>query len=221
MHGAQLGNASPSNSTDCRNWPRRCASHSPASPEHRLQLAGRTADDLEHLGGRGLLLQRLGEIVGALAQLVEQPRVLDGDHGLRGEVLDQLDLLVGERAYLLTIDDEGAYQRDFLEHRHGDERTRATESGRRAGHRLRRVVGGLHQAIGLQEPIERGSSRRLERTALDQKVRIAHSAHCAWPPVGMCHHRSGTGRRNLPRKCASRFPAWPGTPAPSRRASWR
>ena len=27
------------------------------------------------------------EIVGALAQLVEQPRVLDGDHGLRGEVL--------------------------------------------------------------------------------------------------------------------------------------
>ena len=37
--------------------------------------------------GRGLLLQRLGEIVGALAQLVEQPRVLDGDHGLGGEVL--------------------------------------------------------------------------------------------------------------------------------------
>ncbi len=32
-----------------------------------------------------------------LAQLVEQPRVLDGDDGLRGEVLHQLDLLVGER----------------------------------------------------------------------------------------------------------------------------
>ena len=31
------------------------------------------------------------------AQLVEQPRVLDGDHGLGGEVLHQLDLLVGER----------------------------------------------------------------------------------------------------------------------------
>ena len=28
-----------------------------------------------------------GEIVGALAQLVEQPRVLDGDDGLRGEIL--------------------------------------------------------------------------------------------------------------------------------------
>ena len=44
------------------------------------------------------------QIVGALAQLVEQPRVLDGDDGLRGEVLHQLDLLVGERADLLAID---------------------------------------------------------------------------------------------------------------------
>ena len=42
-----------------------------------------------------------GEIVGALAQLAEQPRVLDGDDGLRGEVLHQLDLLVGERPHLL------------------------------------------------------------------------------------------------------------------------
>ena len=65
---------------------------------------------LQHLRGRGLLLQRLGEIIGALAQLVEQPRVLDGDHGLRGEVLHQLDLLVGERAHLLAVDDDGADQ---------------------------------------------------------------------------------------------------------------
>ena len=48
---------------------------------------GELADDLKHLRGRRLLLQRLREIVGALAQLVEQARVLDGDHGLRGEVL--------------------------------------------------------------------------------------------------------------------------------------
>src|SRR5215831_1861307 len=31
--------------------------------EHRLQLAGRTADDLKDLGRRGLLLQRLGELL--------------------------------------------------------------------------------------------------------------------------------------------------------------
>ena len=48
--------------------------------EHGLQLAGRLADDLEHVGGGGLLLQRF-------AQLVEQAGVLDGDDGLGGEVL--------------------------------------------------------------------------------------------------------------------------------------
>ena len=84
------------------------------------KLARRAGDDLQHLGGRGLLLQRFGEIVGALAQLVEQPRVLDGDDGLGGEVLHQLDLLVGERAHLLAVDDDGADQFVVLEHRHGD-----------------------------------------------------------------------------------------------------
>ena len=74
---------------------------------------------LQHLRGRGLLLQRLGEIVGALAQFVEQPRVLDGDDGLGGEVLYQLDLLVGERPHLLAVDGDGADQLVLLEHRHG------------------------------------------------------------------------------------------------------
>src|SRR5262249_48714266 len=65
--------------------------------EHRLEIEGRATDDLEHVGRRGLLLQRL-------AQLIEQARVLDGDHGLGGEILDQLDLLVSERAHLLSVD---------------------------------------------------------------------------------------------------------------------
>ena len=82
---------------------------------------------LQHLGGRGLLLQRLGEIVGALAQLVEQPRVLDGDDGLRGEVLHQLDLLVGERADLLAVDGDGADQLVVLEHRHDNDASGAAE----------------------------------------------------------------------------------------------
>ena len=43
-------------------------------------------------------------------QLVEQPRVLDGDHRLRGEVLHQLDLLVGERPHLVAVDDDDADQ---------------------------------------------------------------------------------------------------------------
>ena len=54
--------------------------------QHRLQIESRAADDLEHVGGGGLLLQRF-------AQLVEQPRVLDGDHGLIGKGPHQSDLL--------------------------------------------------------------------------------------------------------------------------------
>src|SRR5262249_55032290 len=38
--------------------------------EHGLQIEGRAADDLEHVGGGGLLLQRFAEIVSTLAQLV-------------------------------------------------------------------------------------------------------------------------------------------------------
>ena len=43
-----------------------------------------------------------------MAQFVEQPRVLDGDDGLRGEVRDQRDLLVGERLNFLPEYNDGA-----------------------------------------------------------------------------------------------------------------
>jgi hypothetical protein len=66
-----------------------------------LQIERRAADDLEHVGSGGLLLQRF-------SQLVEQPSVLDGDDGLVGEVRHQLDLLVGERANLRAVDDDCA-----------------------------------------------------------------------------------------------------------------
>ena len=58
--------------------------------EHRREIAGRGIDNLQHLGGRGLLLQRL-------PLLGQQPRVLDRDHRLIGEGADELDLPVGER----------------------------------------------------------------------------------------------------------------------------
>src|ERR1700693_2933163 len=56
--------------------------------EHSLQVKGRAADDLEHVGGGGLLLQRF-------AQLLEQPRILDGDNGLAGGSFYQRGLLCG------------------------------------------------------------------------------------------------------------------------------
>ena len=75
------------------NWraiPAKSASHSLAADfderiEHDLQIEGRAADDLENVGGGGLLLQRF-------AQFVEQARIFDGDDRLFGEVGDKLDL---------------------------------------------------------------------------------------------------------------------------------
>ncbi len=69
--------------------------------QHRLQIEGRATDDLEHVGGGGLLLQRLGELgIGfhkcpaLLPHVLEQPHVLDRNRRLVGECLQQLDLLL-------------------------------------------------------------------------------------------------------------------------------
>ena len=51
----------------------------------------------KHLGGRGLLLQ-------SFARLGDQPRVLHRDDRLRREVLQQRDLLVGERPDFLAVE---------------------------------------------------------------------------------------------------------------------
>ena len=61
--------------------------------EHRGEIAGRGVDDLQYLGGRGLLLQRL-------ARLGQEPRILHGDHRLRREILQQRDLFLGKRSDL-------------------------------------------------------------------------------------------------------------------------
>ena len=61
--------------------------------EHRLHICRRAADDAEHLGRRGLMLQRFAQLRIALLQFLEQPHVLDGDDSLVGEGRDQLDLL--------------------------------------------------------------------------------------------------------------------------------
>ena len=59
------------------------------------------------------------------AQFVEQPRVLDGDDGLGGKVLNQLDLLIGEGPDLLPINGDSADQLVFIEHRDNEKRAGA------------------------------------------------------------------------------------------------
>ena len=138
--------------------------------EHRLQLARRTGNDLQHLARRGLLLQRLAEIVGALAQFVEQPRVLDRDHRLRGEILHQLDLLAGKRAYLLAVDHESADQLVVLEHRHAQCRSRSTQFGRRARSGARRIILDMGDGIGPGDLLKNAPRLRPKRSAAPQEL---------------------------------------------------
>jgi len=63
-------------------------------------------------------LQRFGKIVRALAQLIEQPRVLDSDDGLGGEILHQRNLLAWKWADFLAIDRNSADQFIVFEHWH-------------------------------------------------------------------------------------------------------
>jgi hypothetical protein len=57
--------------------------------EHRSEIAGRTVDDLEDLGGRGLLFQ-------CLTGLGDQPGILDRNDRLVGKGAHQLNLPLGE-----------------------------------------------------------------------------------------------------------------------------
>ena len=65
--------------------------------EHRLKRGLRPADDAENLGGRPLLLERLGQLAVPGLEILRQAGVLDGDGGLLGKALEERDLLGGER----------------------------------------------------------------------------------------------------------------------------
>src|SRR5215469_14901727 len=56
--------------------------------EDGCKLTGRAVDNLQYLGGRGLLLQ-------CLARFGQEPGVLDSDRGLAGEARNQRQLLFG------------------------------------------------------------------------------------------------------------------------------
>ncbi len=86
--------------------------------EHRLQIERRAADRLQHLAGRRLLLQRFRQLVVAYLYLREEPHVLDRDHGLAGEGLQERDLHIAERDRLTPGDGDGADGLAVPEHRH-------------------------------------------------------------------------------------------------------
>ena len=60
--------------------------------QHRLNVRRRPGDHLQYRAGRCLLLERFSHLACPRLHLVEKAHVLDGDHRLVGEGLDQFDL---------------------------------------------------------------------------------------------------------------------------------
>ena len=98
----------------------QCVSFFDDRVEHRGKVAGRRVNDAEHLGRRGLLLQ-------GFARLGDQSRVLHRNDRLRRKILQQRDLLVGERANLLSIKNDKPENVAVPAERRHERRAGATE----------------------------------------------------------------------------------------------
>ena len=125
--------------------------------------------------GRGLLLQRLGEIVGALAQFVEQPRVLDGDDACAAKFCTSSICLSVNGPNLLAVDHDGADQFVVLEHRHDHSvRTPARLSSARSGSRS--MIGACRHRHGRARLlVVRTSEIRQGDAAVGRPARVANS----------------------------------------------
>src|SRR5262249_16991700 len=91
--------------------------------------------DFVHLVGDALfeLLVEFHQLLGlrfyllcSLAQFVEQPRILDCDDGLSGEVRQQLDLFIREGLNLVTVDAYDAVEFVVFDERHYNHGANAT-----------------------------------------------------------------------------------------------
>src|SRR5215468_7676247 len=72
--------------------------------KHRLGICRRPGDDVKHLARRSLMFESFGQLALLRLHLVEQPHVLDRDHRLVGEGLEQLDLLRTKGSWLCPYD---------------------------------------------------------------------------------------------------------------------
>ena len=82
-----------------------------------------------------------GEFARARLHLLEQPGVLDRDHGLIGEGLQDFDLALREMARLQTRHDERAFDRVVSQQRHAEQGARLDRRGTAAARRIPRLRG--------------------------------------------------------------------------------
>src|SRR5262249_37480870 len=104
--------------------------------EDGLKIGRRRADDPKNLRSRCLLLERFSDLCVCLSQgsilllqLREEAHVLDRDHRLVGEGLEELDLAFGERTHFASANEEGPDGKTPTQEGSAEHRTPAAPAG--------------------------------------------------------------------------------------------
>ena len=116
--------------------------------QHRLQIERRAADDLQHVGGRDLLMQRF-------LCLIEQGNIADRDDSLVRKRCNKLDLPPSEGLHPPAGQDEHAYHFSRANERHTESRALPRKS-RRFGKRIFGVDRNIGDLDG--PPLENGAA---------------------------------------------------------------
>ena len=86
--------------------------------QHGLEIE-RGIDRLRDFAERLEFADRAPQLIGALAQLAKQARILDRDDRLGGQIREQSDLLLAERSRLAPVIDQRPDMLVVLQHRNG------------------------------------------------------------------------------------------------------
>ena len=108
--------------------------------EDGLQLRRCTTDNAQDLARRGLVLEGLLQLARARLDLFEETSVLDRDHCLVREGLEESDLLVGKGSHLGTTDCDRSYCLVLAHQRRRQDGSNAETP--RHGLPVRELVGG-------------------------------------------------------------------------------
>src|SRR5271156_5263771 len=79
---------------------------------------------------------------------MEQPRVFDGDNCLGGKVLDQRNLLIGERANFLTEDRDDTNEFVLMEHRYAEDTAMTAKRDGRDAKRIALDIASFRHHVG-------------------------------------------------------------------------
>src|SRR5262249_10997786 len=150
--------------------------------ENRLHVRGRTADDAEHLGSCGLVLQGLAQFRIPLLDFLEQSHVLDRNHGLIGESFQQLDLHRREGAHLHPTDHDRPNRNALTQQWSGKYAPNANPSGPRSWEIVLRLCCKVMNVNG--SPVNYGSALYITPVRAPRFITFGNrdwSIRCRWP----------------------------------------